>query len=105
MTIYNRPVQQTYYPNQIETPTPKWLEQKQPKESIIKKIFKWVLSIFYGVLQSILFVAWLIVGMILASNYYEPFNGLKNAILSIWQMIAIIIAVYFSWSNYGALRR
>ncbi|MFW9927934.1 MAG: hypothetical protein ACFFD1_00920 [Candidatus Thorarchaeota archaeon] len=105
MTTYNRPLEQTIYsqPNQLGAPD--WMKPKENSNGkIIKNVIKISLSVIYGFSQAILFSAWLIIGIILASNYYSPFSMVKDIIIIIWRILFVIIGIYCSWYNYRRIK-
>lgn len=64
-----------------------------------------ILSGFKALATSFLLIAWIQVGVLLATNYYEPIAPVKDFVLSYWgYMLAVFVA--FDWIvNYRTINK
>lgn len=89
--------------NQTGKFNPGWMNPT-PKKNPIKLIGFGILSLIKALAQSILFIAWLIVGLILASTYYEPFTGIRSSIISSWGILFIFLVIYEFIKNFKEIK-
>lgn len=93
--------------NTYQQPTPKWLEDN--KKNSMKPVFittsKIFLSIFTGTISSMSTIVWLILGLFLAANYFEPLMPVRDLVTTSWRLIFVLSAIYYGWVNYREIRR